>query len=222
MDSLDGPCVPWYFPTSNASATRICDPWETRKFRNLMNSISYDACDYCLPDCNTTIYQASVTAAPFRRCDYKNLGVSFLCNFDDQIHGKQIQPPIWGKNVLKQYQDEINMIPDYLDTLLSNSNERLFVDMKASGNPIFTAANNKVKESGDKVPKTYDAYEKDITMVTFFFETNTVFEFSRDQKMTFIGYLSQMGGLLGLWLGFSFISAIEILYWCIIRFARNV
>ena len=94
--------------------------------------------------------------------------------------------------------------------------------MKASGNPIFTAANNKVKESGDKVPKTYDAYEKDITMVTFFFETNTVFEFSRDQKMTFIGYLSQMGGLLGLWLGFSFISAIEILYWCIIRFTRNI
>ena len=62
-------------------------------------------------------------------------------------------------------------------------------------------------ESND-IDDTYDAYEKDIAMVTFFFETNTVFEFSRDQRMTLVGYISQMGGLLGLWMGFSFISAI--------------
>ena len=83
-----------------------------------------------------------------------------------------------------------------------------------NGNEIFSATNKKVP--------TYDAYEKDIAMVTFFFETSTVFEFSRDQRMTMVGYVSQMGGLLGLWMGFSFISAIEILYWCTIRFTRNM
>ena len=85
---------------------------------------------------------------------------------------------------------------------------------KASGNPVFSATN-------DKSP-TYDAYQKDIAMVTFFFESPTIMEYSRQVKMTLIGYISQMGGLLGLWMGFSFISAIEILYWCTIRLARSM
>ena len=40
--------------------------------------------------------------------------------------------------------------------------------------------------------------------------------------MTFVQYISQIGGLLGLWMGFSFISAIEILYWFTIRLPRNI
>ena len=82
---------------------------------------------------------------------------------------------------------------------------------------IFKAANVDIDESGEEIPKSYDAYEKDIAMVTFFFETSTVFEFSRDQRLTMVGFISQMGGLLGLWMGFSFISAFEILYWCTLR-----
>ena len=85
---------------------------------------------------------------------------------------------------------------------------------KASGNPVFTATN-------EDSPK-YDAYQKDIAMVTFFFESPTVFEYSRQVKMTLIGYISQMGGLLGLCLGFSLISLIEIMYWFTIRIVKNV
>ena len=158
----------------------------------------------------------------YLRCDYKNLGVSFLCTFEDQIDGKQIQPPIWAQNVLKQYMDEIKYIPDYLSTLESRSNKRVFADEKASGKQIFEAANSDLDSHGEKIPKSYDAYDKDIAMVTFFFETSTVFEFSRDQRMTMVGYISQLGGLLGLFMGFSFISAFEILYWCTIRFTRNM
>ena len=88
------PCIPWYFPINDTSTARLCDPWEARSFRSYMTSIPYDTCDFCLPDCVTTMYSASVTAAPFRRCDYKNLGVSFLCNFDDQIQSSicELQP----------------------------------------------------------------------------------------------------------------------------------
>ena len=35
-------------------------------------------------------------------------------------------------------------------------------------------------------------------------------------------YISQMGGLMGLGIGFSFVSAVEILYWLTIRLYRNV
>ena len=67
----------------------------------------------------------------FRRCDYKNLGVSFLCNFEEQIQGQQIQPPIWGQNVLKQYLDEINEVPDYLESLARNSNKvKIFLEQR--------------------------------------------------------------------------------------------
>ena len=67
----------------------------------------------------------------------------------------------------------------------------------------------------------YDAYEKDIAMVTFFFETPTIFEYTREERMTLIQYISQIGGLLGLCLGFSFISGVEIIYWMTIRLLRN-
>ena len=85
---------------------------------------------------------------------------------------------------------------------------------KASGNPVFQASNTK--------SPTYDAYQRDIAMVTFFFESTTAFEYTRDERMTLIQYISQMGGLMGLCTGFSFISAIEILYWFTIRYLRNL
>jgi hypothetical protein len=69
---------------------------------------------------------------------------------------------------------------------------------------------------------TYDAYTKDIAMVTFFFQTTTVFEYTRDQRMTLIQYISQMGGLLGLCTGFSFISGVEMIYWFTVRLGRNM
>ena len=103
MNTSD-PCVPWYFPISNNSTSRLCNPWEAREFRFHMSSIPYETCNYCLPDCTTTMYSSSVTAAPFRRCNYKNLGVSFLCNFEETI-----QPPIWsqGKNISPLFKQQL-------------------------------------------------------------------------------------------------------------------
>ena len=59
-------------------------------------------------------------------------------------------------------------------------------------------------------------------MVTFFFESSTIFEYSREDRMTLIQYISQVGGLMGLCIGFSFISAAELFYWFTIRYIRNL
>ena len=79
-------------------------------------------------------------------------------------------------------------------------------------------------------------------MVTFFFETNSVFEYSRkdlikkiastvsgiyrsffrEARMTVINYISQVGGLMGLCLGFSFLSAVELIYWFTYRLGWNL
>ena len=55
-------------------------------------------------------------------------------------------------------------------------------------------------------------------MVTFFFEAETVIEYVNEERMPVIQFISQIGGLMGLFTGFSFISGMEILYWLIFRF----
>ena len=47
-------------------------------------------------------------------------------------------------------------------------------------------------------------------------------EFERSPKMTWLDFISGFGGLCGLCLGFSFVSAAEILYWFSIRLAKNI
>ncbi len=84
-DPTSKPCTPWYFPFKNGSST-YCDPWKAKRFYDIM--LSYEAteetCQHCLPDCQKTIYNPSVTTLPFRLCQESNLGVSQLCNFVSQ------------------------------------------------------------------------------------------------------------------------------------------
>ena len=61
----------------------------------------------CLPDCDETLYTASVSAAPFRQCDFKNLGMNPMCDLDrsdPRATGfADVNPPMWGESVLEQY-----------------------------------------------------------------------------------------------------------------------
>jgi hypothetical protein len=79
----------------------------------------------CLPDCDETLYTASVSAAKFRPCDYKNLGQSPLCNLGD----KEIYPPIWGSSVLDQYakaEGGSENVPSYISSNVE-SNRRSYI-----------------------------------------------------------------------------------------------
>ena len=70
--------------------------------------------------------------------------------------------------------------------------------------------------------KNYNAFEKDIAIVNFYFDQSSIVQFRRSLRMTMTDYISQMGGLLGLGIGFSFVSAVEIIYWVTIRLFRNI
>ena len=157
-----------------------------------------------------------------------------MCNFESGMN-----PPIWGEMVSDQYIKEMESLPDYIkDQVHSNYREYIgkykyicislllynkiiivffffsYLAGNIKGIPVFPA-------TLEKNPK-YDAYKKDIAMVTFFFETSTVFEYTREERMTSIQYISQMGGLLGLCIGFSLISGVEVIYWLTIRLFRNI
>ena len=105
-------------------------------------------------------------------------------------------------------------MPDYVQKLKVQSNIR-------AHEPTTEAKNNDIVRKGGDIPDTYDAFEKDIAMVHFYFKNPTTFEYRRYRSLTTEGFLSQIGGLFGLCLGFSFLSCVEILYWTTIRLGRN-
>ena len=72
-----------------------------------LSSNPFSSFQDCLPDCEETHYTASVSAAPFRKCDFKNLGLTALCNIGGSGGGDgdmgEIEPPMWGESVINQY-----------------------------------------------------------------------------------------------------------------------
>ena len=63
----------------------------------------------------------------------------------------------------------------------------------------------------------YEAYERDISVIHFYFDSSTAFQYYREPRMTLTTFISQIGGVLGLFLGFSIVSLVELLYWFLYR-----
>ena len=202
-------CTPWFYPVIDKYVTKMCDPWETREFQNMISSVPDGQCSYCLTDCENSIYGTRVYTAPFVSCDHTNLGVNELCDFENNY----MNPPMWAKQVQNEYQFVKGKLPRYISKIPDNI--RKYVP-----SPNKTQALT-FKDANLANPR-YDTFEKDIAIVTFYFDKSSVFQFKRYERLTLTGYISQIGGLLGLAMGFSFVSAAEILYWIIVRFPRNI
>ena len=134
-------------------------------------------CDHCLPNCEETTYSSSVTSAPFRRCDYRSLGVSSVC----RIFDTDFEPRSFYHTVEKEYKHQgHDELPNYASKVLQESNIR---KLKGSPIPLFPNENKKY---------SYDAYEKDIAIANFYFEKPTVTQFERSPRLTFFDFLSQV------------------------------
>merc|ERR1712128_232109 len=83
---------------------------------------------------------------------------------------------------------------------------------------------NEMLKTLTKSEPRYNAFERDIVVLNIFFGKSTAIEYEKSRRMTETDFLSNLGGLFGLCLGFSIISFIEIVYWFIIRMfkKRNV
>ena len=139
------------------------------------------------------------------RCDYRNFGVSAFCNLDNG--GVNVPfPAIFSANVYNEYETT----PPYAKKIVSDSNIRT-LDSSEANTQIFRKSNDQYE---------YDAYDKDIVIANFYFEPAAIFQFTRDPRMTWGDFISQMGGLLGLCIGFSALSGIEFIYWFTYRLWR--
>ena len=162
-----------------------------------------------------TNYQTRVSAAPFRGCDHTNLGSSALCDFEDL----DMNPPIWSNMVENEFTGAgYTEAPEYARP---NGSQGRFANIR---NTIVNPAiiQDLTLLTYYKKNPTYDAFEKDIAIVNFYFDQSSIVQFKRSLRMTMTDYISQMGGLLGLGIGFSFVSAVEIIYWITIRLFRNI
>ena len=207
-------CAPWFFPDIKMRLP-ICNPWEAYDFQTRMKSISIVECRKCLPDCEGLKIQTSVSAAPFRGCTDKNVGLSSLCLMEMSKNAPIQYPPKWGHTVLKEYRSR-GTIPNYITDAVKTNRRSYSVEQGKSteSKDLFSLTNDQNQE--------YDAYEKDIAMVTFFFESSDSFEFLKQSKISIIEFISQIGGLLGLCMGFSFISVVELIYWLTFKLFQNL
>ncbi len=80
---------------------------------------------------------------------------------------------------------------------------------------------NLIFQSELKGEQTYDAFKKDIGIVNVFFGKEKILKYVTSNKMSNLDFLSQIGGSLGLSMGVSIISIIEIIYWFKFRFFRD-
>ena len=205
-------CTPWFYPSSDEHVADLCDPWNTQKFIKLLVEVSNHKCAYCLSDCTGTSYKASISTAAFRLCDHTNLGTSPMCNLQDLT----MNPPIWSQAVVNEYKVAKGHVPRFAaPNEKRQSNIRPYVYTEAQREALT------LKNAHDKSP-TYDAFQNDIAMANFYFEKSTILQYKRSQRLTLVGMISQIGGLLGVAMGVSFISMVEIVYWMTIRFFRNI
>ena len=187
-------CTPWYFPFVDLNF-KLCDPFQNLIIRRNMQNVPDAECNYCLPDCIRTIYRQSVTTQPFRRCDERNLNLPDMCRFDNGAK----KPQIWGRQLIEQFKKKnISISASFVQSSKRTIKKSYIL------NDLF-----------EDLPSEYDAYEKDISVLTVFFDSTTVMMFKSQLRQSWLDYLSSVGGALGLCIGLSIITVIELFWLCL-------
>ena len=199
-------CTPWFYPVTNEFVASACDPWSTKDFQDCFDNIPTQECSHCLPDCTSFMYETRKSTAPFMTCDHTNLGVNRLCDLENE----DMTPSMWRRQVQDEYIQGRGNVPSYAkSTSQTMNNIRRFAPESKMNGLIL-------KDYRMKHQK-YHAFKTDIAVANFYFDKSTIIKFQRNLRMTWIDYISQIGGLLGLAMGFSFVSFMEVIYWILFR-----
>lgn len=200
-------CVPWNFPSADQGVP-MCSPTERHQFLEAFRTaetspIFVGNMTRCFPNCGGTSYDLSVTAAPFRHCDQANMGLTRFCDID--VH---LNPQKWGDSILESYKHHgSGQIPFYINKIIKSKMRQYPADR------LFGSWNH--------ADEKYNAFEKDIAAATFYFPRHTALELVKAPKMSALDFLSQVGGILGLCVGISLTSVIEVIYWTSFGLAKR-
>ena len=117
-----------------------------------------------------------------------------------------ISPEIWGRQVLEDYQRSQGSVPSYLSFIASS--KRKIKDSYVLSN-FFRG-----------LPKDYDAYDKDIAVLNVYFDSTTVLKLKSEKRQTWIDYFSSVGGAMGLCIGLSIVTIVELFWVCLTMFKQ--
>ena len=206
-------CVPWFYPFDDGDIMEICDPWETKKFKKIMEmQMPRYQCQHCLEDCSSTKYQTSISYSKLQECDSSNVG-SFICG----LTAGEINPAPWMTDAQNEYLSLNQSVPWFLNFNDRKQESYRFSNLRERyrGNDI---QNDAIFVNKIKMNPYYNAFEKDIGIVHVFFAEREITRYVKLNKMSYFDFIYQIGGSLGLFLGISILSIVEIIYWITCRF----
>ena len=214
MAGTNDSCIPWFYPVPDNEHIKMCNPWNTAKFQKILSEdIPNDECIHCLADCTTTVYETSISYAKFQECDHTNIGVNRLCDMETG----DLNPAPWTYLAQKEFTSSNKSLPWYLQT---NSAANKFSDQrKKSSNPNIIKG--LVFQSELKNNPTYNAWEKDIGIVNIYFGNPHSTRYIKKNRMSTFDFLSQVGGSIGLAMGISMVTIVELIYWFTLRHLCN-
>ena len=136
-----------------------------------MATLASHDCPDCLPDCEDTTYQHSITSTTLRRCDARNLNLQPLCTLE-----RGPLPKLWLAQVEEVYRRTTNSTPPYIAALAGRRSRHL---------------DTLLELPSDTKSDTYDAWEEDIALINIYFGKASYtgrLVMSVVEGMTFIGY----------------------------------
>jgi hypothetical protein len=192
-------CTPWPLPFVDEGHEMCNLNSYLATLDALDNEVSPDGCRCCLPDCERVIYSPMITTQKFKVCDKKNFGMSLLCNYKSV----NFKPQIWAKQALDllNVSRSTNVINNNLNALMSSRRE-----IKSS---LFQNTETQY----------YDAFERDIAILSVYFSSPTAVAFITKPSKTWFDVISAIGGNAGLFVGFSIVTILE-LGWLILRLGK--
>jgi hypothetical protein len=113
------------------------------------------------------------------------------------------KPQIWAADVLSQLGNNISEL-NYMLT----SSQRFFQPQNIYNSSLF-----------NNLSRSYDAYKKDIATLNVFFSSPTALQYSTKQSKSWFDFISTVGGNGGLFIGFSIVTLLEMV-WLAIRVAH--
>ena len=121
-----------------------------------------------------------------------------LFNYIIDLTGNVPKPHMWGKLALdrmKKYSKDYENIQSKIASSKRFLKPRWFEDNFVTHSVV-----------------EYDAYERDIAILNVYFETPTVLVFATQHSKTWLDFISAVGGNGGLFIGFSIVTILEIIW----------
>ncbi len=164
----------------------------------------------CLPSCKFQDNPFTFTAIQYPPDENYLLQISF-CQVASQILQRSCRDEHRLFFLDKRYPKLCPILEDFASLFDNETNcDNWPDDYFALHDQINTTLQDAVRDYG----------KSNLALLEVFHQSPYVTKIKRSVEMTFTAYVSNTGGLLGLYLGFSFVSCMELIYWIMKCFAR--